>query len=259
MLTGIDHLVIVVHDPDAAADTLRREVGLAFTGGGRHEHAGTFNLLAFLGDSYVELIGVFDRALLMSNTAFAVGRASLTFLEARGEGLATWAVATDNITADAARLSAGGSPIAAPVAGSRTRPDGEVVRWQTAFPQIGPAEPPFLIEHEMAGAEWGDEARAARARFAHPVGGRLRMAGLELAVPDPSAAAARFEQWSGLGFDPDLRASVGGQTVTLRPAGDGRDDLPIVAIEAAEPATPTLDLVRFGIRWQRAPRGTSRP
>jgi hypothetical protein len=195
----------------------------------------------------------------MSNTAFAVGRASLTFLEGRGEGLATWAVATDSITADGATLSAGGSPIAAPVAGSRTRPDGEVVRWQTAFPPLGPAEPPFLIEHDMTGAEWGNEARVARSAFEHPVGGRLRMTGLELAVPDPSAAAARFARWSGLGFEADLHASVGGQTVTLRPAGDGRDDLPIVAIEAADPASPTLDLVRFGVRWQRAPRRTSRP
>lgn len=31
MLTGIDHLVIAVHDPDAAADALEREMGLAFT------------------------------------------------------------------------------------------------------------------------------------------------------------------------------------------------------------------------------------
>ncbi len=250
MLIGIDHLVIAVHSPDAAAEVLEREVGMAFTGGGRHEHAGTFNRLAFLGDSYVELIGVFDRALVLSSATFAVGRASLAFLEEHGEGLATWAVASDNVAADAARLQADGSPIAAPVAGSRTRTDGEVVRWQTAFPPLGPAEPPFLIEHEMTGAEWGDEARAARARFAHPAGGRLRMAGLELAVPDTTAAAARFERWCGLGFGPDRVASIGAQTVGLRPA-DGRHDLPIVAIAASGPAAPALDLVRFGVRWQR--------
>jgi len=254
MLIGIDHLVIVVADPDAAAATLEREVGIAFTGGGRHEHAGTFNRLAFLGDSYVELIGVFDRALVLSNTAFAVGRASLAFLEERGEGLATWAVATNDMASDAARLKAGGSPIAAPVDGSRTRPDGEVVRWQIAFTPLGPAEPPFLIQHEMAGAEWGDEARAARAAFEHPVGGRLRMGGLELAVPDPASATQRFAQWSGLVFGPDRIASVGVQTVTLRSIRADQGALPAVSIEAADRATPALDLVRFGVRWLRVPR-----
>ncbi len=254
MLIGIDHLVIVVADPDAAASALEREVGLAFTGGGRHEHAGTFNRLAFLGDSYVELIGVFDRALVLSNTAFAVGQASLAFLEERGEGLATWAVASDNVAVDAARLQAGGSPIAAPVAGSRTRPDGEVVRWWTAFPPLGPAQPPFLITHELTGAEWGDDARAARARFQHPAGGQLRMAGLDLSAPNPAAAAAQFEHWSGLGFGPDGIASMGAQTVTLRPAGGGRDDLPVVSIEAADATSAALDVIRFGVRWQRGPR-----
>jgi hypothetical protein len=251
MLTGIDHLVIAVADPDAAADAMERELGLAFTGGGRHEHAGTFNRLAFLGDSYVELIGVFDRAVVLSNTAFAVGRASLAFLESGSEGLATWAVATNDIERDTARLRAGGSRIAPPVEGSRTRPDGEVVRWRTAFPPLGPGEPPFLIEHEMTGAEWGPEARAARGRFAHPVGGRLRMAGLELAVADPVAAAAKSEQWSGLGFGHDLVASMGAQTVGLRPSGGGRDALPTVSVAASDPATPALELVRFGVRWQR--------
>ena len=258
MLIGIDHLVIAVHDPDAAAAALERDIGLAFTGGGRHEHAGTFNRLAFLGDSYVELIGVFDRALVLSNAAFAVGRAALAQIEERGEGLATWALATDNIAADTARLQAGGSPIAAAVAGSRTRPDGDVVRWQTAFPPLGPAEPPFLIEHEMTGNEWGDDARAARARFEHPVGGRLCIAGLELAVRDPSAAAARFEQWSGLGFGHDLAASIGAQIVRLRPSGGDRDPHPAVTIEATNPETPALDLVRFGVRWRRTPRRAAR-
>jgi hypothetical protein len=37
MLLGIDHLVIAVRDPDAAASTLEQDLGIAFTGGGRHE------------------------------------------------------------------------------------------------------------------------------------------------------------------------------------------------------------------------------
>jgi hypothetical protein len=243
MLIGIDHLVIAVHDPDAAAEALEREVGLAFTGGGRHEHAGTFNRLAFLGDSYVELIGVFDRALVLSNAAFAVGRASLTYLEECGEGLATWAVATDNIAADAARLQTGGSPIAAPAAGSRTRPDGEVVRWHTAFPPLGPAMPPFLIEHEFTGAEWGDEARAARAAFRHPVGGAVRLVSLSIPGADP----ATWAQTLGLAFTPQGLCEIGVQSVSIMGAGV----VPEVRLSAEADTAPPLDLTRFGIRWRR--------
>ena len=89
----------------------------------------------------------------------------MALLDEGREGLATYALATDDVAGDVVRLRAGGSPIGEPVAGSRVRPDGGVVRWLTAFPPAGSGEPPFLIEHEYAGAEWGDEARAARAAF----------------------------------------------------------------------------------------------
>ena len=52
---------------------------------------GTHNRLAFLGDTYIELIGVFDAALVRSSASFAVGGAALAQLEERGEGLATYA------------------------------------------------------------------------------------------------------------------------------------------------------------------------
>ena len=107
MLLGIDHLVIAVHDPDASAAALEADLGIAFTGGGRHEAWGTFNRLAFLGDTYVELIGVFDRALVASSGT-AVGRAALAVLDAGAEGLATFALATDDIAGDVARLQAAG-------------------------------------------------------------------------------------------------------------------------------------------------------
>ena len=171
MLLGIDHLVIAARDPDAAASAIERDLGIAFTGGGRHDAWGTFNRLAFLGDTYLELIGVFDRALVASSGS-AVGRATLAVLDAGREGMATFAVATDDIGGDVARLRAAGSAIAPPVDGSRVRPDGEVVRWRTAAAwPLGPCEPPFLIEHESTGAEWGEAARAGRQAFEHP-GGR---------------------------------------------------------------------------------------
>ena len=247
MLLGIDHLVIAVRDPDAAATTMEADLGLAVTGGGRHEHAGTFNRLAFLGDTYLELIGVFDRSLAASSTAFAVARATLGVLDDGNEGLATWAVATDDAAAEVERLRAAGSPIGDVAAGQRTRPDGEVVRWVTAFPVIGPDRPPFLIEHEPIGAEWGAEARAARASFRHPAGGTVRLTDLTIPARDPADAAARYRAEVGIDAGTDGAAHVGAQRVRIvRPEAS---PLPVVDIACAGDGQ-ARDLVRFGIRWR---------
>lgn len=247
MLLGIDHLVIAVRDPDAAATALQTAAGIAWTGGGRHASMGTLNRLAFVGDSYLELISVFDPGRVVANPGFAVGAAALAILDGGREGFATYALATDDLEAEVAGLLRSGSRIGSPVAGSRVRPDGEVVRWTTAFPALGPERPPFLIEHELAGPEWGDEARAARAAFRHPVGGRLRLAGIELPVADLPGVVASHQAEVGLRFDDAGSARVGDQRVRLR-AADGEP--PIVDIEG-EPGTPQLDLLRFGVRWRR--------
>jgi hypothetical protein len=250
VLLGIDHLVIAVRDPDAAAAEMGRDAGLAFAGGGRHEAMGTFNRLAFLGDTYLELIGVFDRGLVESSMTFAVGWASMAALDKGREGLATYALATDDVVGDAARLRAGGSPIAEPVSGARTRPDGGVVRWLTAFPLLGPTEPPFLIEHDLAGAEWGNAARAARASFSHPAGGRVRMTALEVPVADPVTAADAYGRVLAIAFSEGWRTAVGDQEIRLRSGSQA--DPPVVHLRG-DPGTPPLDLVRFGVRWVRAP------
>lgn len=251
MLLGVDHLVIAVRDPDAAVAELGRDLGIAFTGGGRHEAWGTFNRLAFLGDTYLELIGVFDPALAGADAGSAVARAALALLDAGMEGLATFALATGDIEGDVARLRAEGSSIGAPVDGSRTRPDGEVVRWRTAAAaSVGPCEPPFLIEHEYAGAEWGDRARAARAAFEHPTGGRVRLARLEVPCADAEAAAEAYAATVGLtlastpggGFE----ARIGSQVVRVADAGAQ----PVVELAGDTPRR--LDLVRCGIRWRSA-------
>ena len=151
-----------------------------------------------------------------------------------------------------ARLRGQGSPIGDSVPGSRVRPDGETVRWVTAFPTLGPEEPPFLIEHDMTGAEWGPEARAARALFRQPVGGRVRMTALELPVVDLGATAWAYRRVLGI-----ARPGDGGPRWASRRsccAREPRADPPVVCLQG-EPGTPPLDLVRFGIRWVRTPAG----
>ena len=118
------------------------------------------------------------------------------------------------------RLRRAGSELSDIEARSRTRPDGEVIRWRAAFPpSLGPAEPPFIVEHELVGAEWGDTARAARASFVHPLGGPARIAALELPVPDIEEATDAYARTIGIEFsdiDPrSAHAVIGRQAIRL--------------------------------------------
>jgi hypothetical protein len=255
VILGIDHLVVAVRSVEEAAAALGRDLGLAFTGGGRHEALGTHNRLAFLGDTYVELIGVFDRG-LVGSSGTPVGGAALACLDAGREGLVTFALATDDIAADVGRLRASGSSIGDPAAGSRTRPDGEVVRWLTAFAGLGVDRPPFLIEHEGQGAEWGPEARAARAAFRHPRGGRVRLVSLEIQVADRGAVAEGYGKTLGITFGSEWRATIGRCVVRLRPGSPagavGVDPDPAITLEG-EVGTKPVDVVQLGVRWRRVP------
>jgi hypothetical protein len=248
MLLRLDHLVIAVPDPEAAAVELERTVGLTCTGGGRHPLWGTHNRLAWLGDTYVELIGVFDPTLA---TLGPVSRPVLAALMAGQSGLVSFALATDDAAADAARLRASGSPIGEPETRSRTRPDGEVVTWHAAYGELGPALPPFIVEHEPTGAEWSDDAIAARAAFEHPLGGRVRVVGLEIPVPDVTAAAAAYAQTVGLEVDASSStAHVGDQSIRLVP---GRPLTDPAVVELALEGAPTVvrrDVDACGVRWR---------
>jgi hypothetical protein len=256
MLLGIDHLVIAVEDPDAAAGSLEAEVGLAATGGGRHV-SGTHNRLVFFGDAYLELIGVWDRALAVTHP---IGAAVVRALEAGAPGLVTYALATDGARREVQTLHAAGSSISEATPGARVRPDGEVVAWQCAFPpRLGPAEPPFLIEHELGGAEWSEEARRARAAFVHPFGGTARLVGLELVVPDPAATAAAYAATIGLAVPPgpgpvpgEREVRIGEHSIRLVPPGvSPSGDAAAGAAAASEPAAHVGILASAGGRVLR--------
>jgi hypothetical protein len=128
------------------------------------------------------------------------------------------------------------------------------VRWVTAFPELGPERAPFLIEHELTGAEWGAVARASRASYRHPGGGAVRLAALELPVGDAAAVAAEYGAVLGIAFSERWRATVGGQQVVLREGGVE----PVVELtgeagedqDARRRAGPP-EVVRFGVRWRR--------
>ena len=203
VILGIDHVVIAVEDPEAAAAELEAKLGLLATGAGRHEALGTFNRLIWLGDSYLELVGVFDRALAEASW---FGPPLLAAVD-RGGGLATWAVAVDDIEAHL-RWAPESAGLVGPIDGERTRPDGRSVRWRLARPpEISPSSP-FLIEHDTAAAEWTPDERATRAAEEHPVGGRVRLLALEVENAAPAPAAGRLRSMLGTSVEPAGRAGV---------------------------------------------------
>jgi Glyoxalase-like domain len=204
MIRGIDHVVLAVDDPDAAAAELETKLGLTPGGGGRHDAMGTFNRLFWFGDAYLELIGAFDHDLAATSW---LGPAVLAALE-RGGGFATWAVAVDDLDAYL-RWAPESAGLAGPVDGERTRPDARTVRWRLARPaELSPTSP-FVIEHDTSAAEWTPDERAARAQEAHPVGGRVRLVALEVETPAPAPAAGRLRSMLGTSVEPAGRAGVG--------------------------------------------------
>ncbi len=247
MLTGIDHLVIAVDDPDAAAAELEASVGLRSTGGGRHETMGTHNRLVWLGDSYLELIGVWDERLA---AASGIGRPALEAL-AVGRSFATFAVTSDALVDDLRRFRALGARWAGPIAGERTRSDGRVVRWDIGVPgpALGPDMPPFVIEHDATAAEWTPRERATRAEERHPIGGPARLEVLEIAVPDVRSVADRYLRAFGLAFRPSLAGggardlNVGAQIVRLR-RGEG-----VPSVRLAVSGTDGRSVNALGICW----------
>jgi len=258
MASGIDHVVLAVNDPDSAAAELTERVGFAFTAGGRHAGLGTFNRIAFLGDAYLELMGVDDPA---AAAAWPIGAAAMQALE-RGGGFATYALVDDAIRNTVARLRANGSSIGPVVHGGRERPDGERAEWWTAAaPELGPDRPPFLIKHLASGVEWGRDALAARRDFVHPIGSPVRLVGVQLAVLDHIALASSCLADIGLEFlavGESAVCAIGPHVLRLGPSHDS-DARPTLLIGAGIDAPRRAEIlgVDVEIRPQRGWRNRS--
>lgn len=118
----IDHVVLAVRDLEASSERLWDEHGLRFVAGGRHPRWGTANMIAPLGSDYVELLAVVDEAV---GSETVLGR-TLLELSSAGDRWFSACLADDDVEATAARLGLTVQP------GSRTRPDGQEVRWRGA-------------------------------------------------------------------------------------------------------------------------------
>ena len=179
-----DHVQVAVSDLERAADRYRREHGLIALPGGRHPGRGTANMIVPLGDSYLELIAVVDRAEAEAlPTSMRVARAVES-----GRSFATWAARTADLEATRRHLEDRGFDLAEPLQGGRRRPDGVNLAWrmQELVPGAEFSPLPFLIQWQLPG-----ELFPGAARVAHPCGARA-VASLRLSDVDPEAASARL-------------------------------------------------------------------
>lgn len=176
MLTGIDHLVILVPRLDEAIADYR---GLGFTvvPGGAHP-GGTHNaLIAFADGAYLELIAFQDPTAPSSHRWHR--------FMAAGGGLVDFALGSTALAADVGRAQADGLPYT-PMDGARLRLDGVQLQWRSA--SVDPAGMlPFLIEDVTPRGlrvPSGDESR-----HANNVTGVLSVT---VAVHDLAAGIQRF-------------------------------------------------------------------
>jgi catechol 2,3-dioxygenase-like lactoylglutathione lyase family enzyme len=131
----LDHVVVLV--PDLAQAIQRwQEDGFTVIPGGVHADGMTHNaLVCFADGSYVELLAF--------RQAPAAHRWARFY---RFWGPIDYVIAAADVGAMVRDLRARDLPYADVVDGGRKRPDGEALRWRSAFPTDTQAALPFLIE-----------------------------------------------------------------------------------------------------------------
>ncbi len=175
MITGYDHFIVLVNDL-AQAMTAYRQLGFAVNAGGAHPAFGSHNaLVAFADGTYLELLAFTDEA-LAAKTFWQTGVSKLR----TGEGFGGFVLASNELAAEVARCRA--LNLGAPQPGSRVRPDGQRVVWQTALFASNPSGAlPFLIQDETP-----RDLRVEPARDG--IGSRARVKQVIVAVQDLDAA-----------------------------------------------------------------------
>jgi hypothetical protein len=177
VLTRLDHLVILVRDLELASADYE-SLGFAVTPGGEHADGLTRNaLVPFPDGTYLELVSFLDPEDPTDNVWGWRG-----FYPR--EGLIDYCVASDDLDAEAERLTALGFEVEGPDDGGRRLPDGTNIRWRSARIRQKGRVLPFLIE-DLTPRELrvpaGPETR-------HP-NGAVGVSRLEISAPDEESAA----------------------------------------------------------------------
>ena len=196
VLAQVDHLVYATPNLNLGIETAEKLFGVRATPGGQHPGLGTRNALIALGPaSYLEIIGPDP------DQPRPVGPRRFGIDDLKAPHLLTWVAKGKSLETFAADAKAHGVDLGAVLPGSRTRPDGVVLKWTYTDPQTVLADRliPYLIDwgsspHPSATAAKGVTLVGLRAEHpnAEKVQKMLTQLGLDLVVtrgPRPSIIA----------------------------------------------------------------------
>lgn len=168
----LDHIVLGIAELEAGIDRLEALTGVRPAPGGDHPELGTHNALISLGPrQYLEVLA--PRPGVEPAEAFRFLR-DLDLLTP-----VTWAIATDDASQTAKRLSAAGHPTTGIVPGSRIQGGGRRLEWRMfMLAELGIEGPPFFIEWGQGSPHPAETApagcRLESFSFAHPDSERLK-------------------------------------------------------------------------------------
>ncbi|HEX4946448.1 MAG TPA: VOC family protein [Blastocatellia bacterium] len=175
---AVDHLLLGVPNLEEGIAWVAEKTGVEAVFGGRHPGLGTHNALLSLGrKQYLEIIAPDP-----TQTTLAPQFAFLQL--ATAPRLLTWAAATKDIHDIAAQAHAAGFELSGPNHGSRTRPDGQTLRWKTLFLKNDfSLLIPFFIEWDAASRHPSEDS---------PTGCTLRA--FEIETPQPETLRLAFRR-----------------------------------------------------------------
>ena len=196
--TMLDHLLLGCGDLDQGIAFVEQHTGVRPAMGGVHPGRGTRNALLALGPlHYLEVIAP-DPA----QTGIPMTRAELPAMlkQLSAPRLVDWAVHTSDIAAVAERWRKAGVAFHGPTPGSRARPDGTMLHWQTLnLENDRDGLLPFFIEWSAATVHPSVDA---------PAGCKLES--FAVAGPDPKELSADVDH---LGLEVEV---ANGETAHLR-------------------------------------------
>lgn len=224
MVSGIDHLVILVRNLDDAVRDYQ-QLGFQVLRGGEHP-GGTHNaLVGFTNGTYLELIAFQEPEKPHDHRWYS-------YL-ALGGGLVDFALGASDVAVELERVHQGGLDYRGPMPGARRRPDGQDVSWRMAWPpENRTGELPFLIDDitpRSLRVPTGDAAR-------HP-NGITGVRSLIIAVRDLDEASADFAAITGA--EPSARGTNSELQADTRTVQAGQQTLVL-----AYPTAPVSPLAR---------------
>lgn len=221
----LDHVVIAVHDLARAMEDYRA-LGFTVQMGGRHPGRTSHNALVVFEDgAYLELIAWRES-----------GPAERWYnvLTAHGEGFMDFALIPEDVPRAIAEARTRGLALNGPIDGSRVRPDGRELQWQTGRQTT--FDLPFLcgdVTHRELRVPEGEVRRHAN--------GASGIASVTVAVHDLDASLARYAALLGTSpKGPSLM--LAGTSLVLSAQSPSRGEGPCaLSIRSSQPKMGSLD------------------